>query len=113
MPCVLEASAESQPMNVVVSVYLYDAGVETTYRGAFLSEFMGGARGHEMKVDYTIEPRKQPTALAAAGRVTSTPGQYEFKMALLAEVPGQTDPHQFARSVPVRVVAADAARGSF
>ena len=40
-PCRLPASTETQPISVVVSVFLYPAqGAETTYRGAFLSGFM-------------------------------------------------------------------------
>jgi hypothetical protein len=93
-------------MNVTVAVYLYDAGAKTTYQGAFLSEFIASSKliGHETKVDYTIEPRKRPTAFAVTGPVTSNPGAYNLKLTLLAAVPGQVDPHQFADSVPVRVV---------
>ena len=36
--------------------------------------------------------------------MTSTLGDHEFRIALLGEVPGQMDPHQFEQTVPVRVV---------
>ena len=93
-------------MSVVVSVYLYPAGSkETTYKGAFLAGFMGSERGgHETTVDYRIKPDERPSFVAAADRVTRVPGDYEFRMALFAEVPGHTDPHQFEQLIPVRVV---------
>jgi hypothetical protein len=105
-PCSLPASTEAQPISVVVSVFLYPAqGAETTYRGAFLSGFMGSrGAGHEVKVDYRIKPGERPSFVAAAGRVTPIPGEYQFRMALFAEVPGHEDPHQFERIIPVRVV---------
>ena len=105
-PCRLPASTETQPISVVVSVFLYPAqGAETTYRGAFLSGFMGSrGTGHEVKVDYRIKPGERPSFVSAAGRVTPVPGDYQFRMALFAEVPGNTDPHQFERIIPVRVV---------
>jgi hypothetical protein len=104
--CVIAASTETQPMSVVVSVYLYPAGGnETTYRGAFLAGFMGSrSGGHETKVDYTVKADERPSFVAAAGRVVSVPGNYEFRMALFAEVPGHTDPYQFQHTIPVRVV---------
>jgi hypothetical protein len=93
-------------MAVVVSVYLYPAGAPTKYSGAFQSTFIqsAGGRGYEAKVDYSIEPGRLPTAVAAGGRVTSMPGDHEFRIALLGEVPGQMDPHQFEQTVSVRVV---------
>ena len=105
-PCVLQATSEAQPMSVTVSVFLYDAGATTTYQGAFLSEFIASSKpiGHETKVDYAIEPGKRPTAFSVMGPVTSKPGEYRWKMALLSAVPGQPDPRQVANSVPVRVV---------
>jgi hypothetical protein len=104
--CEIPASTEKQPVSVVVSVYLYPAGgEETTYRGAFLAGFMGsGSGGHETKVDYRIKQDERPSFVASAGRVTRVPGDYQFRMALFAEVPGQTDPHQFQQTIPVRVV---------
>jgi hypothetical protein len=42
--------------------------------------------------------------VASAGRVTRVPGDYQFRMALFAEVPGHTDPHQFEQTIPVRVI---------
>ena len=106
-PCSLPASTETQPISVVVSVFLYPAqGAETTYRGAFLSGFMGSRGvGHEVKVDYRIKPGERPSFVAAAGRVTPVPGDYQFRMALFADVPGNKDPHQFEQIIPVRVVA--------
>jgi hypothetical protein len=84
---------------------LYPAGETTTYRGAFLSSFLDSASsdGHETKVDYRIQPGRRPRATSVVGRVTSQPGVYEFRMALLAEVPGHGDPHQFRQSIPVEV----------
>ena len=107
-PCVLEAGSASRPMVVAVSVYLYPAGAPTKYSGAFQSSFIqsAGGRGYEAKVDYTIEPGRLPTAVTAAGLVTSSPGNHEFRIALLGEVPGRMDPHQFEEMVPVRVVGA-------
>ena len=95
-------------MSAVVSVYLYPAGGEPTiYKGAFMSGFMGSSgRGQETKVDYSIKPGQRPSFVSSAGRVTSAPGDYEFRMALFAEVPGHIDPHQFQQTIPVRVVAA-------
>ena len=100
-PCVLQASTEKRPMSVTVSLYLYDAGAETTYQGAFLSEFVATTKpiGFETKVDYTIEPGKRPTAFGVTGPVTASPGEYKLKMALLAKVPGRPDPHQLGDSV--------------
>ena len=105
-PCSLPASTQAQPISVVVSVFLYPAqGGETTYRGAFLSGFMGsGGAGHEVKVDYRIKPGERPSFVSAAGRVTPVPGDYQFRMALFADVRGHADPHQFEQIIPVRVV---------
>ena len=104
--CVVQASTDKRPVFVSVAVYLYPAGAKTVYKGAFLSGFMGGS-GHETKVDYEIDPARQPTAFAAFGRVTSQPGEYEFRIALFGEVPGRTDPHQFAKTIRVRVVSSE------
>jgi len=92
-------------MVVAVSIYMYAAGAPTKYSGAFQSTFMeaAGGRGYEAKVDYSIEPGRLPTAVTAAGRVTSTPGDHQFRIALLGEVPGRMDPHQFEETVDVRV----------
>lgn len=77
-----------------------------TYRGAFLSGFIARSNsiGHETTIDYKSAPRKQPSVIAVFGPVTSTPGSYELRIALLAEVPGHTDPHQYRHGIPVRVV---------
>jgi hypothetical protein len=106
---VLQASSTSQPVSVVVTVHLFPAGAETMYRGAFLSGFIGtvGKQGYETKVDYKVQPGDHPTGVAVAGLVTSKPGQYPFKMALFAEVPGRTDPYQFQQTFNVRVIPAD------
>ena len=91
-------------MSVVVSVFLYPAaGEKTTYKGAFLSGFMG-SNGKETKVDYSIKQGERPSFVSAAGRATSVPGEYQFRMALFAEVPGHIDPHQFQQTIPVRVI---------
>jgi hypothetical protein len=105
--CVIPASTATQPMSVVVSVYLYPAERKTAYSGAFFSEFVESirGRGHETQVDYTIEPGKIPTSMSSSGRVTSVPGNYAFRIAMFATVPGHTDPHQFQQVIPVRVVA--------
>ena len=77
------------------------------YSGAFQSGFIASARqtGYEANVDYANEPGKLPTAIAASGLVASKPGDYEFRIALLATVPGHMDPHQFEQMIPVRVLA--------
>ena len=105
--CVLPASTEGRPMNVVVSVYLYPADGPTTYSGAFLSGFTqsAGGKGRETKIDYTIDPDRRPSYVSTSGRVTSVPGKYEFRMALFAQVPGHSDPHQFQQVIPVEVTA--------
>ena len=113
-PCVLPVSAPAKPVTAVVSVFLYPAAKETTYQGAFLSGFIDaqGAAGYEAKVDYKIAPGKLPNAVSVAGRVTSKPGVYHFRMALLAAVPGRADPHQFQHDINVQVVPASAAMGN-
>jgi hypothetical protein len=103
MPCVLEAGTGARAKNVTVSVYLYPAYGKTSYKGAFMSDFIGD-KGHETKVDYDSVPGKLPVATTTYGLVTTTPGEYEFRMALFAEVEGRRDPFQFEQSVPVRVV---------
>lgn len=107
-PCVIEAGAGDDAMTVVVSIYLYPAGnVPTTYKGAVLAGFMGSRPGgYETAVDYSIKPGDRPSFVAAIGRVTTVPGDYEVRMALYAEVAGQTEPHQFQQAIPVRVVPA-------
>ena len=107
-PCVIHVSSQDEPVSVVVSVYLHPvADATTTYQGAFFAGFMAGATntGYERHVEVTIEPGRKPTGLTASGHVRSTPGRYFFKMALLAEVPMHTDPHQFEQSIPVEVIA--------
>ena len=106
-PCIVPASTDSKPISAVVSVYLYPAREEeTTYRGAIMTGFMGnGEPKPESKVEYSIKPGQRPYYIASVGRVTSTPGEYEFRIALLAEVPGETDPHQFQEAIPIRVVS--------
>jgi hypothetical protein len=105
--CVLPASTEGRPMNVVVSVYLYPADGPTTYSGAFLSGFTqsAGGKGRETKIDYIVDPDRRPSYVSTSGRVTSVPGKYEFRMALFAQVPGHSDPHQFQQVIPVEVAA--------
>ena len=105
-PCVLQSSTAGRPMAVAISVYMYDAGAPTKYSGALQSSFIeaAGGRGYEAKVDYSIEPDELPTAVTTAGRLTSSPGDHTFRVALLAEVPGHMDPHQFEQVIPVRVV---------
>ena len=112
-PCIIQASSENEPTSTVLSVYLYPAGDDpTTYKGVLLAGFMGsGDAGYERQVDYSIKPGDRPSFIAAVGRVTSVPGEYEFRMALFAEVPGHTDPHQFQQNIPVRVLAASTAAG--
>jgi hypothetical protein len=68
-----------------------------------MSSFTG--RGHETSVDYTIKPGEPGNFVTSAGLVTATPGQYEFRMALLADVKGHPDPHQFQQKISVRVIA--------
>ena len=108
-PCVIQASSGNQPTSTVVSVYLYPAGDEpTTYKGMLLAGFMGSSpAGYERQVDYSIKPGDRPSFIAAIGRATSVPGDYQFQMALFAEVPGHTDPHQFQQTIPVRVLASE------
>jgi len=103
--CVLRASTPDRPVTAVVTVFLYPAGEKTVYRGAFMSGFIGG-KEHETQVDYTIESGKRPIGISSVGLVTQLPGTYQFRMALFAEVPGHTDPHQFAKTIPVRVQTA-------
>ena len=105
--CVLQASTPARPRTVVVSVYLYAAGAPTKYSGAFLSGFMETATraGYETKVDYAIDPARRPTATTVSGRITSMPGAYALRIALLAEVPMHMDPHQFELTVPVGVTS--------
>jgi hypothetical protein len=104
-PCVIDAS-RTKPESVSVSVYLYDAGAKTTYSGAFLSGFMEGAKpvGHETTVDYAVEANTKPSAVAAIGGLKTTPGDYELRIFLFAQVEGSNDPHQYVRSVAVRVI---------
>jgi hypothetical protein len=107
-PCVIHVSSQDEPVSVVVSVYLHPVSdAKTTYQGAFFAGFMAGATnaGYERHVEVTIEPGRKPTGLTVSGHVTATPGQYFFKMALLAEVPMHTDPHQFEQNIPVKVIA--------
>jgi hypothetical protein len=106
--CVVPASTEARPISAVVVVYLYPAGAKTSYRGSFQSGFMESQTqwGHETKVDYTADEGTRPTYVASAGRVASTPGEYEFKIALLAEVPGHVDPYQFEQTIPIKVTPA-------
>ena len=62
--------------------------------------------GHETPVDFTLKPGERPGFIASVGRVKPVPGNYEFRVALFAEFPGQTNPRQFQQSIPIRVVAA-------
>jgi hypothetical protein len=106
--CVIPASSNGEPVSVVVSIYLHPVGdAKTAYHGAFVATFMstpdGG--GYERQVDLEIEPGRRPTGLTTAGLVTSTPGHYAFKMALLADVAMHSEPHQFEEVIPVEVTA--------
>ena len=104
-PCVLRATTPARPTSVVVSVYMYAAGAPTKYSGAFHSGFIQTANnaGYEAKVDYAVNPGRLPTASTAGGLVTSTAGDYQFRIVLFAEVPGHMDPHQFQETIPLRV----------
>jgi hypothetical protein len=86
---------------------MYPAGAPTQYSGAFQSSFIqaAGGAGYEAKVDYSVEPGRLPTGSTAGGLVTSTPGDYEFRIAVFANVPERMDPHQFEARIPVRVTA--------
>ena len=105
--CVLPASSTQKPISVSVLVYLFPAEGPTTFQGAFLSGFIASSngKGFESKVDYKTEPGDRPTAVSVTGLVTERPGDYAFQMALLAAVPGHTDPHQFQQTFNVRVVS--------
>jgi hypothetical protein len=109
-PCVLPASTASRPISVVVAVYMYPAGAPTKYSGAFQSTFIqaAGGAGYEAKVDYSSQPGRLPTGSTAGGLVTSAQGNYEFRIALFAEVPAHMDPHQFQETIPVRVTGTGA-----
>jgi len=61
--------------------------------------------GYERQVDLEIDPGRRPTGLTTAGLVTSTPGHYALKMALLADVAMRSDPRQFEDVIPVEVIA--------
>ena len=107
-PCVIRVGSQNEPVSVVVSVYLHPvADAKTTYQGAFFAEFLSSAAGsaYERQVDVTIAPGRTPTGFTVAGRLTSTPGRYFFRMALLAKVPMHSDPHEFEQSIPVEVIA--------
>ena len=80
-------------MSVLVSVYLFPAEGPTTFQGAFLSGFIPGPgrQGYESKVDYKAEPGKRATAVRVNGLVTDRPGEYPFRTARLADVPGHMD----------------------
>jgi hypothetical protein len=104
--CVVHVTSQDEPVSVVVSVYLHPVGdAKTTYQGAFSANFMPAGRWgtYERQVDVTIEPGRRPTGFSAASPITSTPGRYVFRMALLADVPSRTDPHQFEEMIPVEV----------
>ena len=106
-PCVIHISSQDEPVSIVVSVYLHPvADAKTTYQGAFFAEFIAttAISGYERQVDVAIEPGRKPTGLSVAGRLTSTPGRYFFRMSLLAEVPMHGDPHQLDQTIPVDVV---------
>lgn len=109
-PCVLQASSGEEPISVMVAVYLYPTEAPTTYRGAFMSGFIPGptVNGYESKVDYKIDPGSRPNSVSVTGQVVNRPGEYAFQIALLAEVPGQTDPYQFQERFAVRVAPASA-----
>lgn len=104
--CLIPASTEANPTSVVASVYLYPAGENATiYRGALMATFMGlDGSGSETKIDYSTKPGERPYYVATVGRVTSAPGNYQFRIAVLAEVAGRTDPRQFEKAIPVQVV---------
>ena len=110
LPCVLQASSAGEPVSVVVAVYLYPTEAPTTYQGAFMSGFIPGPtpNGYESKVDYKIDPGRRPNSVSVTGQVVDRPGEYAFQIALLAEVPGHVDPHQFQERFAVRVVPATA-----
>jgi hypothetical protein len=106
-PCVIRASSQDEPTSVVVTVYLHPmADAKTTYEGALFADFLGMTRatGYEREVNVTIEPGRRPTGLTAAGLLTSSPGRYFFRMALLAQVPMHTDPYPFQQSIVVEVI---------
>jgi hypothetical protein len=105
-PCVIDVGSTEEPMNVVVSVYLHPFGdAKTTYQGALSATFMTGANGapYERHVDVTIEPGRRPTAVSVAGRMNVAPGRYYLNMALLAQVPNHSDPHEFQETIPIVV----------
>ena len=110
-PCTIEAGTADRPVIAAASVFLFPvANEKTSYRGAFLANFLST---RESKVDYDVDAGRLPTGMAIAGRVLATPGQYEFRIALFAEVAGHQDPHQYEAIVPVRIVAAaGASRGN-
>ena len=93
-------------MSVVLTVYLFPAGEDqTTYRGALMATFMASQHGGgETKVDFTMKPGERPYYVASIDEATTIPGNYEFRIALLADVQGHVDPHQLDDVIPVRVV---------
>jgi hypothetical protein len=113
-PCVVPLGTAKKPVFATVSVYLYAAGAKTSYTGVFFSSFVGDL-GKESPVSYEITPGQQPTLISHIGRVVDAPGSYEFRLSLLASVPGDPRPHTFEYAVPVRLArpSDEAAKATF
>jgi hypothetical protein len=106
--CIIEPSTSASPRIAAVSVYLHPGHLPATFSGAVLIEFVEGpddSLGYELSLrDYRVDPDEKPPAVASAGLVTSVPGEYDVRVALLARTPGRTDPYQISLTIPVRVV---------
>jgi hypothetical protein len=110
-PCIVAASTAGSPRVAGVSVYLHPGDLRATFTGSVLIEFVDGPvgqRGYEMSVsEYRVDPGDKPPAVGSAGLVTSMPGEYEVRIALIARTAFRRDAYQISMKIPVRVVASE------
>lgn len=58
---------------------------------------------------YEVDPDEKPPRVAVAGLVTPVPGEYQVRVALLARTARSPNARRIALTIPVRMVAPDAA----
>jgi hypothetical protein len=103
--CVIPASTTGEPIVAAVSLFLYPAGMTTTYDGTVSVGFIRstGQRGHEMQVNYRSDPDELPIGFTTAGRITQEPGEYQVRISLVGTTPTRSKPYHLERVVRVRI----------
>jgi len=105
-PCQLIASTPERPSSVTVHLFLHAAALQTSYLGVVRTPFLENAGTlANREVSMTVPHGSRPVGVSLTGRVTSTPGEYTFAIALDASQPGESASIRISQDIAVTVTA--------